>query len=253
MLLLLSVAGTANCVEGIIADCNEAIFIPIQNHPAPGSYPVTFGAVKGKQIETSESLQSSPFANTVVIGDGTDSDGDGFSDTFEITCGTNAHSFANTPANNVAVSANDVWPLEIIKSTIMLNFMKEGRDWIKASGMLPIPAGFTAANQKVYVDIGGVMKIFTLNTKGISKSTNDYFKLQIKTGRGAIPSQKSKFTMSLTHGSFALPMANELLGNSTVQNVPRMVMFSIVLGGAAMQKGQPMSYTAWKGRSGRAK
>lgn len=220
----------------------------------PGTYQVTLIVGDGTATLPILSLQVVVTTLPALIGDGTDSDGDGFSDTFETQVGSTPQSFTATPMNNLPVSAAEMQLLAISKTSIKLNFVKQNSDLISLTGTIPIPAGFVVTNQRLHLDIGGVVKSFTLSEKGISKAGGDSFKLQVKSKKGAVAAQASKFSMVLSRGTFSGALVNEgLTGDADVKNAARTVMFSLVSNGIAQQKPQALSYSARKGKSGKAK
>jgi PKD repeat protein len=129
-----------------------------------------------------------------VVGTGTDITGDGYSDSFLTATGF---------VPNQPITATEVQALVVSKTSITLNFVKSGSDAISMSGTMQIPAGFTATNQKVYVDIGGVIESFTLGANGASPKGNNTFSVGVKATKGVVSKQTAKYAIKLTKGSFA--------------------------------------------------
>ena len=57
------------------------------------------------------------------------------------------------------------------------------------SGLLLIPEGFSVGGQTAIVDVGGVVKSFTLDPKGKSPKGNDAFAVGVKAGKTGTPLQ----------------------------------------------------------------
>lgn len=118
-----------------------------------GTYTVTVTATNHVGLSVSKTL-----AVTVAPAgaggrpDAIDSDGDGFSDELEIGAGTSPFSATSTPLDNQP--AGQILPLTISKLSTKLNFEKAGRESISFFGTLPVPNGFSAARQRVIVDVG---------------------------------------------------------------------------------------------------
>ncbi len=189
-----------------------------------------------------------------VIGEGPDSDGDGFSDSFETFAGTNPNSAASTPTGQ-PLTAGNIAGLVVTKAQIKLNFAKPGGDSISFSGTLNIPQGFNPNGAVVLIDAGGVLKKLTLGSKGSVKAGNDSFKLTLKSTKGVVQaSPAAKFSAAFSKGTFAETLGTvSQLSNGTFKNALRPVAFSVVFNGTALKKGQLMHYTATLGKSGSAK
>ena len=82
----------------------------------------------------------------------------------EIALGIYPNDPNSTPFGGIL--AGTPLPLTISKIGVKLNFARAGSDSISLSGTLPIPAGLVVAGQSVVIDVGGVIKIFTLDDKG---------------------------------------------------------------------------------------
>jgi len=173
-----------------------------------------------------------------------DTDGDGVSDELEIALGTDPFDANSVPA----VNAKAPLPLNIKKLGISLNFAIGGRDGIALSGVLPIPAGFVFAGQKIGIEVGGVVRSFTLNAKGKAKVGTNSFAIGIKPKLGL-----SKYTMKVSRGTFSDRLQDEKLTNTTVKALPVTVIVNLIFNNTFYQKAQPQSYTARQGKTGKAK
>ncbi len=223
---------------------------PSHTYTAPGNY--TAGVTVSDGTDSASGMVTVTVnALPAVIGSGLDSDGDGFSDAFEIANGSNPNDAASTPFNNIKVSSPSA--LTVIRPGIKLNFTSGGKDSIQFSGTLPVPAGFASAGQTVFVAVGNVLGSFTLDSKGSAKNGGNTLKITIKASKGIVAAQTSKYAVKLSKGTFAAQLNASGLVNDTLKNAGVDVSFSVFFNHALLQKSQAMSYTSKKGKSGAAK
>jgi hypothetical protein len=182
-----------------------------------------------------------------------DGDGDGFSDEVEQALGSSPLSAASTPFTGNA-PATAVQPLLDVKLSIKLSFSKANSDSISLSGSLPVSKGFNVAGQKVLVDVGGVARVFTLDSKGASPKANDSFKMSIKSSKtsGVYP-QTSKFSAKFSRGNFADLLADEGLTNATVTSVPATIPVTVIFNDSQLRTNIDVLYSAKTGSSGSVK
>src|SRR5579862_660076 len=217
---------------------------------APGTYNATATVSDGS---LTASAMLSVTVNAPLVGFGLDSDGDGFSDNFESAAGSDSFNAASTPLSGAPATAGIIQPLTISSASIKLNFGKTGNDSITFSGTLAVPAGFSANGQKVAFDVRGVDNALTLTTKGNAVSGEDSVKIAIKSTKGKVLAQTSKYSVTFKNGSFAAMLAAAGLTNADAKGTPVMVPFTFLFNNTIYQKTQSMSYTAKKGKSGAAK
>ncbi|MFH0938749.1 MAG: beta-propeller fold lactonase family protein [Planctomycetota bacterium] len=187
-----------------------------------------------------------------IVGTGIDTDGDGFSDSFETAVGTNPNNAADTPTGSLA-TASVVKTLSVLKALIKLNFAKPGlNDAIGLSGGLLVPDGFSVSGKKVFVVIGGVLKSFVLGVKGASPKGNDMFVINVKSSKGVTPLQVSKFVMKLTKGNFAATLAAAGLVNATTSTTVT-VPVTVIFNGEILKKTLSQNYKAVAGKGGAMK
>ncbi len=137
-----------------------------------------------------------------------DTDGDGFPDEIETALGTSPTDAADTPLGGLP--AGDLQAVALPKLSLSLR-RKSGTDQIGVSGALHVPAGFKPEGEQVTVDIGGVVKSFTLDAHGSSPpGQNDSFKIRLKTAKGAVVEQDAAFTLKLSNGTFHDPLSDEI-------------------------------------------
>jgi len=117
--------------------------------------------------------------------------------------------------------------------------------------------------QTVVIDVGGVVKIFTLNGKGkgapasaysVSTSAkNDHFSLKFKSVKGKVKQQTGTFTAQFNKGTFASSFADVgLLGSASVKKVTRTVPVVILFNNQMCQVSQVVQYTATANKAGSA-
>ncbi|HLX64748.1 MAG TPA: PKD domain-containing protein [Planctomycetota bacterium] len=205
---------------------------------------VTVSDTRGGQITGTVQVS----VKAPIVGIGNDSDGDGYSDTFEIQAGSDPNNAASVPGG--VSLANGTQTLNVTKLTTRLNFAHAGKDTITAAGTLPISAGFSVAGAYVASDIGGVPFIATLDSKGHGGKA---FKLTVKSIRGVVSAQSAKFTLTLPAGNYAATLANSGLTNTSVKAKSVTVVWSIIFNGAVYQAQRGGVYTATQNKMGSSK
>lgn len=188
-----------------------------------------------------------------LVGTGNDSDGDGFSDAFETAAGSDPLDPNSTPLGTAHATTDILQPVVAQKLNIRLNFQRIGMDTISFMGTLPVPAGFDPTGKKVAVDVSGVGAGFTLDKRGNSqRGSSNSFKLQIRSQRGVVGAQTSKYTVKLNRGYFAGTLAAlGLTPNATQTNVALTV--SVVFNGGIYQTQRNVTFVSRNGKTGMAK
>lgn len=144
-------------------------------------------------------------------------------------------------------------PLGVKKLSIKLNFAKPDVDGIVLQGTVPVPAGFHAEGKLIVIDVGGVIKSFTLDAKGKAVADLDRAQLKTKFEDGEIPSQDAKFSAKFTKGNFAPMLVDERLTNRTVKDDPVTVKVDVTIDGVAYTQTKPQLYKAKQGKTGATK
>ncbi|MEI6236715.1 MAG: PKD domain-containing protein, partial [Planctomycetota bacterium] len=213
-----------------------------------GTYSAVLSVTDGVTTEHSDiSVLVNPLVS--VIGSDVDSDGDGFSDSFENFVGTDPSNTASAPATGL------IGALGLGKATIKLNFAKSVGDNIALNGTLNVPQGFNATGAVVYFDAGGIYKKLTLDRNGSAKSGNDSFKIALKSKNGIVQENPvAAFSATFMKGNFANALATvSQLNNANLTNVMRTVTFAVIFNNSALLKNQSMIYTAKQNKTGSAK
>jgi PKD repeat protein len=217
---------------------------------SPGTYTgtVTVTDAVGGTIQSSVMVT----VKAPLVGTGKDSDGDGFSDSFELAVGSDPNDPSSTPLNGQPASTP--LTLQASRTSIRLNFMRDGNDALSFSGTLPISAGFNANGQRVVIDLAGVANSFKLDSKGSAgRGTPNMFKLQFRSTRGTVAAQTAKFTVKFNKGSFASTLADSGLSSDPSTSGPVSVMITVLFNGSIYQTTQSLLYTNKTGKTGMAK
>jgi uncharacterized membrane protein/PKD repeat protein/protein-disulfide isomerase len=201
-------------------------------------------------------------SSTYVPDTDNDTDGNGYPDEIKTALGVSLTNSSATPLNMpVGITPQ---ALTLRKLSVKLNFAKTtGNDKIIVSGLLPITAGFVASFQTVVVDVGGVVKVFTLNSKGkgvaatgypaVTSAANDHFALKFKAVKGKVNQQTGTFTAQFNRGTLARSFADVgLLGSASIKKVTRTVPVVILFNSQMYQAAQTVQYTATANKAGLA-
>ncbi|HEY3321297.1 MAG TPA: kelch repeat-containing protein [Planctomycetota bacterium] len=224
---------------------------PLHTYTAPGTYTATVTVSDGKGGTSTASVTVTVTAAGGQMAGSTDSDGDGFSDEIEAALGSSPNNASDTPGG--AAKPTAAGKLSVSKLSIKLNFAKpQGNDSIGLSGLLLIPEGFSIGGQTAIVDIGGVVKSFTLDPKGTSPKGNDSMAVGVKASKTGTPLQVAKFVVKLSKGSFAAALADDGLTNETKTGKLTLPV-SVIFYGSLQTKSVPQDYKATKDKSGATK
>jgi hypothetical protein len=203
-------------------------------------------------------------SGTFVSNTETDTDGNGFPDELKTALGVSLTNSSATPLGMPAGTAP--LPLTLSKLEVKLNFTHAGSDTISLKGTLPIPAGWVLPGQQAVIEVGGVVKNFTPNSKGkwaaynasgytaVTSSTNDHFSLKYKSKKGAVAAlETGSFTAQFNKGAFASLLASEgLLGTANVKKTARTVPVIILFNMQMFEAAQAVQYTATANKAGLA-
>ena len=224
----------------------------IHSYNAPGPYTAQVTVADTNQVVAQANVQVTVVAP--LVGTGPDSDGDGFSDSFETAVNTDPNVAASTPTGMPA-TAGGIKTLIISKALIKLNFAKTvGGDSISFSGMVAVPAGFNPNGAKTFFIAGGVIKTLSLTAKGKGVNGSDSIKVLLKSKAGAVlANPAAKYSVSFKKGTFAATLSATGLTNSAAKATPVMVPFTFIFNNIVYQKTQTMRYTAKMGKTGMAK
>ena len=178
---------------------------PTHQYAAAGTYTVSVSISDGNGGTATSSMSIT--VNAPIVGGGSDSDNDGFSDNFETKFGTNPLDPASLPFPLTGAAATPK-PIASAGVSAKLNFAKAGNDSIMVSGLLPVPAGFVPNGAKLALTFGNFVEIFQFDAKGHAKlSKDEQATIALKSKKGVIAAQTSKFVIKLTHAKLQADLA----------------------------------------------
>jgi hypothetical protein len=187
---------------------------------------------------------ASVLVTTPRFGFGNDSDGDGFSDDYEALAGTSPMDAGSSPLSGAAVSGD--LPLNLGKLSVKLNFARTLSDSLQFSGVIDVPVGFDFQGKRVTVDIGGIIRGFTLDSKG--KSPRDVSGVTISKPKNGV----SKYTVKFSRSDLAADLEDEGLVDDEVADTVD-VPVTLIFNGKILQTTTTREYKAKAGKSGAAK
>ena len=145
-------------------------------------------------------------------------------------------------------------PPGVRKLEVKLNFAKPLlNDSISFEGSLSIPDNFVVNAAVIDVNIGGITKSFTLDSRGKARNGNDQVQLTVKTTHGVVPAQQAKLSVKFDKGTLAAQFVDDGLVNQTVTNVPVSIPIEIQLNDAIFAKTHGLTYSAKAGKTGKTK
>ena len=211
-----------------------------------GQFMVTLTATNSAGTD-SQVLVLTIAPQAIVSGSTIDTDGDGFPDELETLLKTSPTNKNDTPFGGAPATP---LPLTLTSEQIRLNFASTNKDSMTLAGTLPILAGFSISGKTATLDVGGVMRTFTFDSKGLSNTPGvAMFKIRIKAPGGVVGAQNAPFTIRLSNGNFAPALQDEGLANATVttmNTVPVIILFN----NQFLISGQQRTYTAHANQSG---
>ena len=216
---------------------------------------VSGNAVAGQSVNLS--VAAAGDANTTYtwnFGDGSTATGATVTHTYAASGSYDAsvvitNSNGGSTTSNVSVAVGTSLPIQIKKILVKLNFMKAGSDNISITGTLPETAGINPTGKQVVVDLGGVVKSFTLNSKGQANSGGNVFKLNNKgktKGTGS-------FQVMLKNGAYQAQLANAGLQNVDTRSQAKVIKLTITLDQKNYSNDVKTIYTSVKNHMGLAK
>lgn len=181
-----------------------------------------------------------------------DTDGDGFPDELESAEGASPNDAGDTPFGGAPASP---LPLAVPRLDIHLNFAAPANDRLTFSFKVPIAAGFDPDGKKLVVDVGGIVREFTLDSHGRGAGVpTGAVQLSLRRSHGTVPAQRARAAVKLSQESVAAALADEGLLNATTHGRSRVSVPAIVLlDGSYFTSLKALHYTAKVGKSGAAK
>lgn len=204
---------------------------PTHTYSALGTYTatVTITASSGAKIVATVNV----VVETPDIGGGALPPG-----TFKDTNGSGIPDEMLSAAATVGISTvSSSKPLPKVRLAIKLNFATSNSDSITLSAMLDK----TGAGKPLVINVGGVIKAFTLDATGKAKSGGDSVAVSPKTG---------KLAARFMHGSFAAQLLSSGLTNATVSGVSLSIRVGTLFNNSMWFAQQPQLYKATQGKSG---
>jgi hypothetical protein len=214
----------------------------------------TFGSDNETLVITINNVSTTPPGPSPDSGTGSamDTDSDGFSNEIELALGTNPNLATSTPFGTSPAGAP--LSLTLSKLTTNLNFASAGKDMVSLQGTVSVPAGFNVDGQTVIIDVGGVIKSFTLDSRGKSATgANDTFKISIKSRGGNVEAQEAKFIAKFNKGDFDTALTDEGLTNADARLASKNIFVQVFFNGRVFTISRAQLYTARTGKNGKTK
>lgn len=186
-------------------------------------------------------------AATLTIADINDIDGDGFPNDIETAAKTDPLNAASTPFGGQPAGATQ--PLPVTKVSVKLNFAQPTlMDSVSFGGTIPNTLTTIPAGTVFIAEVGdvngksGVIQVFTLDAKGKSTPKG----LTLAKPLGAV----SKFSVTLTKGTFAAMLTGAGLTNSNATKAPLTLNFNVYFNNTSFAAASSVQYTATMAKTG---
>ena len=144
-------------------------------------------------------------------------------------------------------------PFSFLGAEIRLDFKDGRKDELTFTGELPIPAGFDPSGKVVSIDVGGVVRSFTLGKNGDSNPAPDQFKLDIKKSGGSVPRQRAPFTATVRGSDLESALADEGISNRNASAEPCPITVALTFDGRTESAVLELIYDAQLGKKGEAR
>jgi hypothetical protein len=177
----------------------------------------------------------------------TDTDGDGFPDELETAVGSSPTDAASTPLPN-GVSPASEGALTVSRMRVRLDFGRADRDEILIQGTIR-PTGIPGPGaREVVVDIGGVIRRFTLDEKGRSGPGSETLRIVSRRKSGLL-----RFRLRMRKGAYAPHFADEgLVGGDSVNRSASLTLY-LLMDGSCYVRRETLMYKTGKGEVGVAR
>ena len=216
---------------------------PTHQYVSAGTYSVSVTITDGNGGSASSS--TSVTVNGPLVGMGSDSDNDGFSDTFEIAYGTSPLNAAAVPFPLAAAK-----PISPATISAKLNFLKTNSDSFAIGGTIPVPAGFVVNGAKFALLFGNFVQVFKLDAHGKAKSGGAQASVAIKSKKGVVAAQSSKFSIKLSKFNLRADLALLGLTNANATKTPVTLAVQLVFADTLYSATVAEHYSAKQGKSG---
>lgn len=168
---------------------------------------------------------------------------------------------SRTPGNVVPSAAEAVpaaaqpsaqsQPLTVTGIVARAVFRSVGRDSVKVSGELDLPAGFDPADKRVTLEVEGATRDFQLDRSGRAKTGNGMLKLRIKQRRGqAFAGGRVRFKTRLVKGNYSAYWRNAGLANTDASHAPASMTVRMVVETTTYEGLAGGTYRCRKGKTG---
>jgi hypothetical protein len=171
--------------------------------------------------------------------------------TYDVVCtATHTTSGAQTQSTVQAVVTKPTSVGTSLK--VVLNFAGESKDSLTLKSEFPVAGGFNPSGKQVSVDVGGVVRNFTLGATGTGTVGDGSAKLTLRKTGGAVGAQRAKFQMTLKNASLQGGLADEGLTNANVAGAIVTVPVEIVFDGTTYEGIADLLYKAKQNKKGTA-
>jgi hypothetical protein len=222
---------------------------PTHTYTVLGTYNVTVTVTNGAKLSSSAAMtmivMATGGAASTPFPIQPDTDGDGFPDVVEIAAGSSASSASETP---YGIPVLPPQLLTDVKLSAKLNFVRPNLDSMTLSGTFGVPDGFVLAEQKLIMDVGGVVRVFTLNPKGFLHTRTDSLVLRAR----GLKARTAKFRIMLKNADIVPSFKPYGMTNTPVKHKIVMLPVRIYFNDAIYQTIQTESYDGAVG-SGQAR
>jgi hypothetical protein len=235
----------------ITASGSPTITYAVDNLPSGLTIDTATGAISGTPVTSGDytvTLNATNAAGAdkkfllIHIADANDIDGDGFSNALEQALGTDPNNSSSTPFGGAAAGAVQAMGVTGLKMSV--NFSSaSSSDSISLSGF--VAGNALSADKSFVVNIGGIVKQFTLDAKGSAKSTDKKDSMKIAAKSGAL-----NFSIKLSKGSFGNTLKANGNYDTTGATKVQALIIEVLYNKTTYRKDQFVQYAVKSGKAG---